>query len=475
MSRFRDFINGALADAANVAETELRDAIDDLPNFGCLSASDWEARLAQVGKRDTELASKLTAFREAVQTRREAALAVLEAGLITPTGALASPKAELVSLVAKLTAEAAEFSKGDDAIQRQNLVEERNELIDQRLLSTNREQLVKRRDLLKEDALFVAALAEVQTKAITTKANELVDVHLTASVMAQYNAERTELEVAHLKVGLARKSGQTRATFQAVPGTSITKLSSEILSEGEQRALALASFLTEVGSNAGSAPIIIDDPVSSLDRERGLKVAARIAKEAKVRQVVVFTHDLIFFNDLCKEADEAGIPTETVALFSDGANSGKVDPAGVSWKGLAVAKRLKRIRDDFIPVKPLHKTSPADYEFKVKNLYGRLRDAYERLVEEHIFCDVVRRGVDRIETLKLRLVHLTDALAVRFHDGMTKANTHSHDNPASATVKVPEPAEFEGDLAFIEQLIADLKAESAKAESNRPSMKPQKA
>jgi hypothetical protein len=92
-------------------------------------------------------------------------------------------------------------------------------------------------------------------------------------------------------------------------------------------------------------------------------------------------------------------------------------------------------------------------------------------VEEHIFCDVVRRGVDRIETQKLRMVHLSDALAIRFHDGMTKANTHSHDNPASDTVSIPDPAAFESDLAYVEQLITDLKAESVSAEGNRPSMK----
>jgi hypothetical protein len=122
-------------------------------------------------------------------------------------------------------------------------------------------------------------------------------------------------------------------------------------------------------------------------------------------------------------------------------------------------------------LKKLHTSSPADYEFKVKHLYGRLRDSYERLVEEHIFCDVVRRGVDRIETQKIRMVHLSDALAIRFHDGMTKANTHSHDNPASDTVSIPDPAAFESDLAYIEQLITDLKAESVSAEGNRPSMK----
>lgn len=70
------------------------------------------------------------------------------------------------------------------------------------------------------------------------------------------------------------------------------------------------------------------------------------------------------------------------------------------------------------------------------------------------------------------MVHLSDTLAIRFHEGMTKANTHSHDNPASATVGVPDPTEFEKDLAFIDELITDLKAESATAESKRPTMKP---
>jgi hypothetical protein len=119
----------------------------------------------------------------------------------------------------------------------------------------------------------------------------------------------------------------------------------------------------------------------------------------------------------------------------------------------------------------LHAASPTEYEFRIKQVIGSLRIAYERLVEEYIFCDVVRRGVDRIETQKLRKVHLSDALAVRFHEGMTKANTFSHDNPASETVAVPDPAQFEADVAFIEQLIEDLKKESSLAENNRPSMK----
>jgi hypothetical protein len=144
------------------------------------------------------------------------------------------------------------------------------------------------------------------------------------------------------------------------------------------------------------------------------------------------------------------------------------------WKGLNVAKRIGRIKNDAAPLAKIHAASPADYEIQVKNLYGRLRDTYERVVEEVIFRDIVRRGVDVVQTQLLRYVRLSDGLAIRFHEGMTRANTHSHDNPAADTVAVPAPHEFTAHIVELESLIADLKAESDAAEAARPQMKPKK-
>ena len=144
------------------------------------------------------------------------------------------------------------------------------------------------------------------------------------------------------------------------------------------------------------------------------------------------------------------------------------------WKGLNVAKRIARIKQDFAPLPKVQNTSPADYEYQIKNLYGRLRDTYERVVEEVIFRDIVRRGTDVIQTQLLRYVTLSDELAVRFYEGMTRSNTHSHDNPAADTVQVPTANEFKDDVAFLEKLVQDLKAEGDAAEAARPQMKPKK-
>lgn len=69
---------------------------------------------------------------------------------------------------------------------------------------------------------------------------------------------------------------------------------SKILSEGEQKVLALADFLAEARLAGITAPVIFDDPVSSLDHRRINEVARRIASLADDNQVIVFTHDIFF-------------------------------------------------------------------------------------------------------------------------------------------------------------------------------------
>ena len=73
---------------------------------------------------------------------------------------------------------------------------------------------------------------------------------------------------------------------------------SKILSEGEQKVLALADFLAEARLAGITAPIVFDDPVSSLDHRRINQVARRIARLAEDNQVVVFTHDILFATTL---------------------------------------------------------------------------------------------------------------------------------------------------------------------------------
>lgn len=474
MQRFQKYMDDTLDVAATKAEKACEDAAAALAPLTQLRAEGFTDRVEQVRQRDADLADAVTSFQTAAIQRRTDAAARLAGEGSVPVPAFTSPHIELKALAQKLRDEKESLAKAGEADERDKLTTERAELEDKKILADNREKLVTRRDLLVADAAYDKALGEVQTRGITQRANELVDTHLTSAVITQFDAERERFDIMHLKVSLSRKSGQTKAEFEIDPQTKLTKVTSEILSEGEQRALALAGFLTEVALTDGSGPIVVDDPVSSLDRDRSARVAERLAEEACERQVIVFTHDIIFFNELCTAAENRGIEPVTIALFGDKDAAGKIDPAGMVWKGLNVAKRIAKIKNDFAPLPKLLATSPAEYEYKVKHLYGRLRDTYERAVEEVIFRDIVRRGTDVIQTQLLRYVTLSDALAIRFHEGMTKFNTHSHDNPAADTVPVPKKDEFLEDISALEKLVEDFKTESQEAEAARPQMKPKK-
>lgn len=474
MQRFQKYMDDTLDAAARKAEQVVEDALRGVHGLALLGAHDFADRLEQVGKRDEGLASVLAILQGSAVARRAEALARLqgeESGTVAP---LTLPMEEMEAFALRLKAEKDGLAQAANTEERTKLEAEKAELDDRKMLAINSAKLTARRDLHVVDDAYSKALADVQTRGITQRANELVDAHLTTAVVKRFDSERARFDIMHLNVGLARKSNQTKAEFEVDPKTKLTKVTSEILSEGEQRALALAGFLTEVALTDGSGPIVIDDPVSSLDRDRSAKVAQRIAEEASKRQVIVFTHDIVFFNELCSAADQVGIEPVTVALFSDKSAAGKVDTAGMPWKGQNVAKRIGRLKNDAAPLAKLHAVSPADYEYQVKNLYGRLRDTYERVVEEVVFRDIVRRGTDVIQTQLLRYVRLPDALAIRFHEGMTRANTHSHDNPAADTVSVPLPHEFAEHISELETLISDLKAESEAAEAARPQMRPKK-
>lgn len=68
-----------------------------------------------------------------------------------------------------------------------------------------------------------------------------------------------------------------------------------VLSEGEQKVIAIADFLAEMQLSHFNKGIIFDDPVTSLDNERKKQIAERLAHHSVVKQVIIFTHDLVFF------------------------------------------------------------------------------------------------------------------------------------------------------------------------------------
>lgn len=79
---------------------------------------------------------------------------------------------------------------------------------------------------------------------------------------------------------------------------------STVLSEGEQRVIAMADFLAEALMRPASAPLVFDDPINGLDRRRAGYIVDRLAELSAERQVIVFTHDIWFASELLAKFEQ---------------------------------------------------------------------------------------------------------------------------------------------------------------------------
>lgn len=138
-------------------------------------------------------------------------------------------------------------------------------------------------------------------RSVTALAKKASDQLINQSFDAFFLEECEALRTPVLKVQFVGREGKAQRR-KVLSGKH--KLS-KVLSEGEQKVLALADFLAEARLAGITAPVIFDDPVSSLDHRRINEVAQRIARLAEENQVIVFTHDILFATTLLALFEES--------------------------------------------------------------------------------------------------------------------------------------------------------------------------
>jgi len=233
-----------------------------------------------------------------------------------------------------------------------------------------------------------------------------------------------------------------------------------ILSQGEQKAIALADFLTEVGLNPANSGIVLDDPVTSQDHERKDRIAQRLAEEATVRQVILFTHDLPFLNQIISQAETRGIDIDTHWVERDAEGPGHVifnDVPATSKAYDTLEKARHWLRQaQMLSGTPRHQA--------ICGGMGALRRTIEEAVVKKLFKGIVPRWEDRVLVTKLRTVAWDNALADDFVDMYEDLSTyiegHSHTDEASGAP--PEIKDLEQKLAKVDGLLNRAKAQRQK-------------
>ena len=476
LRRFKAFMEDTSQREAEKEESQLNQMRQVVSGISAPDAQELELYFAELSAADPTfdtVKTKLASFLTEVTQHKTSLIAALNGQLsFASIGVLDNSALRAASdFGSALEDKAKEFDKADvNTEATSQLNAEHGELLGRQQLKGSLESaLLRRTQLVTYDKLRLCK-EKCDTTQISRKNSDLREKYLTADFATEIDREITFLGLEYLPF---RVQGHTEKGTGYI-GVGLHKVlnarNSNILSEGEFRALALACFFAEIASIPNHDGIVIDDPVSSLDHRHMRRVAKRLVAEATKRsQVIVFTHDLSFYYELVEAAAEAGISVHRNWVqhrLSQG--FGVVVSDDGPWQVKKTHERISILEQLLNGMPSDCSVSKKDYEKHVGQFYGTLRQTWERLVEELLLNNVVGRFQTEVKTQSLKSVTVTDEDYRKVFFAMKKASEYSgHDWATARECVLPTKTSMLEDLMSLQDYQKELRKRKGELEKKR--------
>lgn len=455
--RFWSFLVSEARSDAQKARARLDRSVRNLKELRLDFLSESTTVRAHLTRLSPALCKQAVEVVAAMDKDRSAILAVLEGG----DGDIAPPSFE--SVAGQLTDLVAQIEKDIRRLEEEKVEDAIKALEVERIVLRHRQVL---NQILPEAERYVSDLRWVRKASgeprrnlnplpVTNKEKELF-----ASIIAQDYRERFSNECKKLKCSLPvefRTQGQRGETLRSLIIKGRHRPDA-ILSEGEQRAVALADFLTEVSLNPANAGIVLDDPVTSQDHERKERIARRLVSEAKDRQVIIFTHDLVFLTMVAGASEDQNVDLLTHWIERDGQGN----PGQISLDDCPAT--TPQYRNTQKAKKTLAEANEAAGSARVKVVQrgmGELRRTIEEIIPHHLLKQVVNRWTDRIIVTGLKKVHWDDGLIadiIRSYEELS-VYIEGHSHTEARAGGPPEPSDLADMIARVDDLIRKARAD----------------
>jgi energy-coupling factor transporter ATP-binding protein EcfA2 len=310
--------------------------------------------------------------------------------------------------------------------------------------------------------------AEKATKAagssrhITQKYNDLFKASVTDRYIETFQQMLNDLKCPRT-VAIKAKGRKGETIKELVLESSSPEIESKIapakvLSEGEQRAVALADFLTEVALDEQSAGIVLDDPITSLDFDWKEIIAERLVAEAARRQVILFTHDLHFLYLVKSYSEQAkvGVVSHWVQR---GTNDGKPGHVSLNNSPLMEKEFKSPVRAREFQDRAQKEPSPQEQQRLVEQGFGYLRTTYEAFIIYDLLGEVVVRFGERISPGRLKEIvwdpSIVEEVMHKYELLSRYVDAHLHSDAFAA--QKPTPAILKTEIESFESMKTKLK------------------
>lgn len=461
LRRFNDFIQ---QDVARVAVEKRKNREEGIQQFNKAPQGFGldEAAISELKQLDEMLLKDIRDFEGEIASRKDWMLKTINSHMwkVPPPILDGDPCPKLKEFSIRFSGQANELNKVGDEKHRQILVKERAELYAREKMAPRLDAVVELHKRLRSKAMLLKCKDGLNTKAISDKLKEFTSKAVTETLRDALNKEFQALGVGHIKTKLTERGEKGKTKLTLVLDLPVSKNLKEILSEGEQRAIALGSFLAELHLASHKGGIVFDDPVSSLDHYWRKNVACRLVDEARNRQVVIFTHDTVFLGELRDEIEQHNIEHTIQYLECRDDVPGHV-VEGLPWEHKSYKDRLDMLEKTQHELKRNWPTYPSETEReKMRRQYSHLRATIERVIQDVVFNGVVKRYRDWIKVDKLEdVAGFTDdeCKEIRRLHRVCCGVVDAHDPSSAKAAPVPSPAHLGKDIEDLKTVIDKIK------------------
>ena len=264
-----------------------------------------------------------------------------------------------------------------------------NELLDRKLLNKKQFEIENNLVLLKQAQVLESMSHLFNTDSVSRKTTTARKNLISTSFEKIFTEELKSLSRSDIKLSLNFETSKAKSILKQEIKSQYTL--SDILSEGEQKSIALAEFLTEVQlDNKNKASIIFDDPVTSLDHKIIDEFALRLVQLSQERQVILFTHSIILFNSIKQKSD---LPRFKALEFKYYETETDLENTGFLYESPTLRednfKKYKKSINNILNL-PREERDRKESELAMSG-YNKLRPAIEVFVENEILFDTVKR------------------------------------------------------------------------------------
>ena len=455
---FKDFIQGEAQKAVEKTQRLLEQTKKDLPDI--LNKKGIDIKIDASGLQSVNNTELKTLF-SALEIRKSQLVAPDIQPNFTPFPPFENWKKEAEQAIADNEQKAKQCDEDAKENNRDSLLLKQKELKMRKWLADHITSVKEEVERLKNIALFKSAKKLTNTTDLSKKKSELSEELITKDFINRFKNELEKLEAKYIKVELSKSRAEKGKALHQVRlkdvNLSLPVKTSDILSEGEMRIVALSAFLSDVTGGQNSSPFVFDDPISSLDQDYEEAVAKRLVDLSKERQVIVFTHRLSLLSLIEEYTKKDNIDYNDIYVVRESGRIG--DPKSIPFYAKSPEKALNNLIKRLFEAKTCLKEENSDtYRDKAKALCSDFRDTIENTIEHILLNDVVKRHRRAVHTKKVKnLSKIQQEDCNKLDQLMTKYSKYLHSSTQEIPINLPAPEELKQDFESLKKWIKEFK------------------